>query len=303
MIGALEASVLWSLWLLASTTGGSISWHMGANAEEWTARELQGLGPLWQIEHSIPLPGRTHPIDIDHVAMGPYGVLVMETKWTSKSIDLNATKLDKDVQSAIKQVSWNARDLAATIPEKIEVIPVVVYWGRKVIPPSEARLRVGDVRIVAGRKAEEWRPLLTGRRVDSEAVDRFADAVRSWRVEEEERTIGVARDRHLQTARLLARMSIFSLSVVTAIGVAGWNWEPLGRVLFRAMQPTGGAAGGVVLLVPLLMAVAGLGFAHLARRVDPNVPWWRGTGPIAAWAALFAILGLWSSHNAARWFS
>ena len=292
LIGAMEVSVVWAIWSVVGTASGSVSWHMGADAEEWTARVLRDLGPLWQVEHSVPLLGRTHPIDIDHVAMGPYGVLVVETKWTSKAIDLDAAELHKDVQWAIKQVSWNARDLAAAVPKQIDVIPVVVYWGSKVLPPAEPRRRVGDVRIVAGRKADEWRPLLSGRRVDSENLAIFAAAVQSWRAEEEERTVGTARDRHLHRARRLSRISVCTLGAVTAIGVAGWNWKALGRVLSRAMLSTGGAAGGVLLLLPLFIAVAGLGFVHVARRVDPNVPWWRGSWPIVAWAAVFAFLGL-----------
>lgn len=71
-------SVPWALWTLALSMDGSVSWRIGADAERWTANALDRLGDSWQIEHNISFPENGHPLDVDHIAIGPYGVLAVE---------------------------------------------------------------------------------------------------------------------------------------------------------------------------------------------------------------------------------
>lgn len=57
------------------------NWEAGAKAEEKAARLLKALGPDWTVLHDITVHHRGW--NIDHVAIGPQGVFVINTKTTS----------------------------------------------------------------------------------------------------------------------------------------------------------------------------------------------------------------------------
>src|SRR5205085_1067253 len=79
--GALVASGAWSVSLLVHTMSGAASAAMGATAEQWTADDLRSLRRAgWRLTHGVRLRASR---DIDHVALGPGGLLVVETKWSS----------------------------------------------------------------------------------------------------------------------------------------------------------------------------------------------------------------------------
>lgn len=56
------------------------NWEAGAKAEEKAARLLKALGPDWTVLHDITVHHRGW--NIDHVAIGPQGVFVINTKTT-----------------------------------------------------------------------------------------------------------------------------------------------------------------------------------------------------------------------------
>jgi hypothetical protein len=54
--------------------------ELGADAERWTAEELDKLDPRqWQVFHDVPVRWG----NVDHVAVGPGRVYAIETKWTT----------------------------------------------------------------------------------------------------------------------------------------------------------------------------------------------------------------------------
>jgi hypothetical protein len=53
-------------------------WYLGAIGERRVAWELRGLAPGWTVLHSVPVGRGTS--DIDHVAIGPAGVLTINAK-------------------------------------------------------------------------------------------------------------------------------------------------------------------------------------------------------------------------------
>ncbi len=54
------------------------AWRIGAEGEERTARSLDRLGRRYRVLHDARVPGRRS--NIDHVVVGPTGVLTIETK-------------------------------------------------------------------------------------------------------------------------------------------------------------------------------------------------------------------------------
>jgi hypothetical protein len=174
-------------------TGGGY-YLAGYAAERWTGKVLRDLGPRWRVFHGVPFSSGfsrgAYVIDVDHIAVGPYGVLVIETKYSSALLDLNSKRLDSRVQDAIGQVEGNAARVRGLLSQElpgVPIRPVLIYWGRWVTSPTNAvRLvdgRVEDVRIVCGSEGSTWRALLQvndGFGLSDEAINVAADKIEKY---------------------------------------------------------------------------------------------------------------------------
>jgi hypothetical protein len=280
-------------WIAVTSADGSASWRVGAQAEQWTARELDALGPSWIIEHDIPFPERTYTANVDHVAVGPHGVLAVETKWTSHEVDLRARRLAPEVERAVRQAQASAGRISGLIRrvnDQVAVIPVVVYWGPHVIPPPEPVRRHDGVRVLAGRQGAEWRCRLGDTRLAAADIDRIAARVRDWRIEQEARTVGIAIAARLRQAHRLGRLSVGLALLMVAL-------VPLSRVSGSAgdFVDTMFRIGGRPLALALLLAplITGLGSATLvglARQNDPELRSVPGFVPLGVWIVGFVGL-------------
>ena len=164
LLGAFLVSVPWAFWMVGLTMGGGASWLAGAEAEEWTGRELNRLGDDWSIEHNVPFEYGSSKwkkvLDVDHVAVGPYGVLVVETKWTTDDLDLGSSHIEPLLQNAVEQAAKNAGRIRGLLSREVDshlVIPVVVWWGPKVKAPDGCVRELDSVRVVCGTDAPVWR--------------------------------------------------------------------------------------------------------------------------------------------------
>lgn len=297
LLGAGLASSAWGTWISVVSVDGSVNWRTGAVAEQWTANELHQLGASWQIEHDVPFPEDGYWLDVDHIAIGPHGVLAVETKWTSDSADLTANRLSKQVQKALGQAEANAgrvRGLLRRVSD-IDVIPLVVYWGPGVTPPTTPVRREGKVRIVAGSQAALWRPLLQAERLEPEMVAQLSARVQSWLVEQEQKTISVDVGRRLRPARRLGQASVATMVVLLALLPATMAWDNLDRLIGPLFGFGGGAVGVVIFLLPLVLALATLGLVYVARRQDPSLPFSKGIAPLVMWCTCFGALWLFAS--------
>jgi Nuclease-related domain len=64
------------------------SWTAGAEGEQRTAAELARLaGKGWQVLHDVHWPGRPFA-NIDHIAVGPAGVVVIDSKNWSGPVEV-----------------------------------------------------------------------------------------------------------------------------------------------------------------------------------------------------------------------
>jgi hypothetical protein len=61
------------------------AWEKGADGESQTAAALARLGPEWTAWHDLKWPGRRFA-NIDHLAIGPSGIFVIDSKNWSGAI-------------------------------------------------------------------------------------------------------------------------------------------------------------------------------------------------------------------------
>ena len=165
--GALIATGFWIAVIIVLVGSGSASAMMGEVAEQWTAQELRPLRRRgWRLINHMLI--RRH--DIDHVAVGPSSIVVVETKWSSESWDLD--RPSHWLGSAVRQAQDNARDVRLHLGGNLAGAPiraVVVLWSAEPLPDRSAA--IDDVAVVPGPLLRDWVASLDGVTFGPEEVD------------------------------------------------------------------------------------------------------------------------------------
>ena len=144
-LSAIWALVAWvQLAALALWAGGNLLFGRAESSTEDVLRHRRRMG--WRVAQDVALEdGR----DIDHVAIGPGGVVVVETKCRR---DVRADAITWAAHRALR----SGRTIARALPsvDGAPVIPVVVVWG----PETSAGLpaAVDGVRVVHGPDLGTW---------------------------------------------------------------------------------------------------------------------------------------------------
>lgn len=174
-LGALVTLVLLTFFALIAVLAGGVNWITGALAERTTSNLLKKLGPDWQTFHNIVIPPQRHnggwQADIDHVAVGPYGVLVIDTKYTSLPFEFDSPQGFKYLRYDLDQVKRNAlrvRELLNDESLAPGIVPVLIYWGVRIVESDTPITRIDGVRVVSGYDFKRWKPLLSDRRMTLE---------------------------------------------------------------------------------------------------------------------------------------
>ncbi len=157
-----------------SVASGSTSAAMGQAAEEWTATELKRLRRHgWKHINNVMF----RQWDVDHIAVGPNGVIVIETKWRSDPIDL--TNPDEWLLEAAERLHRSERDVAGHLgwganPDA-SVTSVLVVWGPSITQRDDQPLRSQrGVNVLAGEHLRRNLDDLTDQILSPKDVDDIA---------------------------------------------------------------------------------------------------------------------------------
>jgi hypothetical protein len=168
------------LWLGGTLLGGSLvmwlyvadsvpahieRWGIGAAGERRTERVLRPLQRVgWTIRHDLDLPGAGN---IDHLAVGPAGVFVLDSKAWSGIVTVDqdgATITARDApdsawlargehRAATRTAARTARALAVAVGRTVPAAQsVIVVWGAF---PQRVAVS-GGVTYVAGEHVHDW---------------------------------------------------------------------------------------------------------------------------------------------------
>jgi hypothetical protein len=90
------------------------AWARGADGERRTAELLRGLGRDWVVFHDAAIPGAR--ANVDHVAVGPTGVWVIDSKAWSPPVgvseDARLTHRGQDLVAELSTTQWEALHVA-----------------------------------------------------------------------------------------------------------------------------------------------------------------------------------------------
>lgn len=144
--------------LLVSDLLGSMGFkarQIGGEAERWTTAELRRLGRHWRVIDDVRFEGG----NVDHVAIGPDRILVVETKWLGPRRDASWA-----IGDASRQLSWAAeriRLLLRDLCPRRTIVPMLMLWGPGASLNQSALTGADGLEVVAGRDAKAWRSALT----------------------------------------------------------------------------------------------------------------------------------------------
>jgi Nuclease-related domain len=153
--GAWIATGVWLGLFQIVLASGTAPRMMGDWGEQFTARELRKLSRRgWMLINHVCL--RPHG-DIDHVVVGPAGVLVVETKWSGDPWVLD-TEANERVRHAVEYVARDARDIWGMFPNHVgasAVKAIVVLWGGS-NPHAETLREIDGVTVMRGHELQRW---------------------------------------------------------------------------------------------------------------------------------------------------
>ena len=121
----------------------------GLDAERWTSKDLRKLlGQDWHVVDWVSF--KFH--DVDHVVVGPGGVIAVETKATDSKLDLSGRGQTRALEWMDQAFdgSRSVRLLLQSFGYRLPVSPLVVVWGSEI---SGTPL-MGDVPVLRPRELE-----------------------------------------------------------------------------------------------------------------------------------------------------
>jgi len=142
-------------------SAGIAARELGAEAERWTADELDKLDPRqWKVFRDVPVRWG----NVDHVAVGPGRVYAIETKFT--------TAKGRFREGFAQQAAKQATRLSELSSQGVhrQVVPLLVIWGNGVADTLKHKPELDKssrTRILAGATATDWLERM------SKAADRF----------------------------------------------------------------------------------------------------------------------------------
>jgi hypothetical protein len=153
-VGALVTTLVGFVVVAVAEDSGAYRFLQGAVGEQQTAAVLRRLERRgWHVINDVAFAG----FNVDHVAIGPAGVIAVETKTNSGRWDFLATELNPFAAAAVRQTRAAARKIRLLLSEvgDLPVVPLLVVWGADVVVPPQGLL-ADDVRVVLGRHARAF---------------------------------------------------------------------------------------------------------------------------------------------------
>lgn len=222
------ATAFWITVIAVLALSGTMSAYSGLLSETSVADELRRWRRRgWRVVNGLTLRAN---MDIDHIAVGPPGVLVVETKYSDHAWPVGSAGdpfMAGRLAAAVTQVLRNAKDVARHEDFKRAiggalVRPVLVVDSSEPSPHNAPEwLTTDGVTIVPARHLPKWLGTLDGDTLDAERVVRIWTEL-SAHADRRDKCDGSPRPTMSQiTQRVLAAPAGFLAATSIVSGMAG----------------------------------------------------------------------------------
>jgi hypothetical protein len=179
-VGAVVVFWIGLVWVGVLIGSGQLRHFWGRSGERATAQELASKRLRragWSVAHGLVVRGH----EIDHVAVGPGGVIAIETKWvTGERWTVERGTLRGPIRDPILQVRRSAARVGELLRSStggrhdVDVIPVLMVWGPGSPVVSPETREVGGVPIFTGRTIDDFRSWLSQDRLERSKAEAIA---------------------------------------------------------------------------------------------------------------------------------
>jgi hypothetical protein len=163
--GAVLIFIVLAVPLLAVTGAGQINRYWGSSGEQATASELDSRRRRrqgWRSIHGLVI-GDT---EIDHIAVGPGGVLAIEAKWTNAPWKLVGDHLIGPWGDPLAQARTGAHQVRAFFDSatggrlSVPVTPALLVWGPGCPADPGSGASIGGVEVYSARDLKSFQARL-----------------------------------------------------------------------------------------------------------------------------------------------
>jgi hypothetical protein len=187
--------------------------------------------------------------DIDHLVVGPAGLLVVESKWSRHRWPLGDQSqpfMSARLSDAVAQVLRNRKDVSTQFAKALDGTPlraVCVIWSAEDSSGDPPWIEFGDAVVVRGPALKSWLRSLAGGALDEPGIDRV------WKEIEHQASVRDENDRKRSgpprptMARVVVESflapflgAVLALYGLVAVGLAHQTWlDVAGPFLFAAV--------------------------------------------------------------------
>lgn len=282
-IGAAGATSFWLVVLGVTVWSGIAPLVMGIQGEANTADVLKEFkGKDWHLIHGMRFPQSG---DIDHILVGPSGVLVFETKWSRNRWPIKNegwSYIANELRAAITQVKKNREDLKTklqSIKNDVPIYAVCVLWSAtdsSKDPPWFYRQSPDFVYIVRGPELKDWLLTLRKSSLNSDRINEIASEMKK-----------LARDLDEQSPESYRRTLNRIINDSIWLPAMGFLTPLLGIFAISMLRNGYIELGGLVVL-----GVLGLFVRHRSRLKAVTVCWFASLGLVVGFLLGHEILFL-----------
>jgi hypothetical protein len=180
-VGAVGTSGPWLVAILVILWTGVGNTLMGLEGEHFTAEILRKFRPHgWILVNGIKIK---RAADIDHVLVGPAGLLVIESKWSHNpwpTSDQDQTFMAGAFKRAVSQALRNRKDVEWRFEKDLEGVTikaVCVLWSNEYSASDPLWFEHRGVLVVRGPALESWLKNLTGVSLQQPDIERVLKVI------------------------------------------------------------------------------------------------------------------------------
>lgn len=180
-VGAMGASGPWIVAILIILFTGVGNTLMGIEGENFTAEVLRKFQPYgWILVNGIKIKRKA---DIDHVLVGPAGLLVIESKWSHNrwpSDTQDQTFMAGVLKRAVSQALRNRDDIEWRFGKDLRgatVRAVCVLWSSEYSADDQLWFEYQGVLVVRGSALDAWLKSLSEVSLDQSGVERVLKVI------------------------------------------------------------------------------------------------------------------------------
>lgn len=260
-VGAMGISGPWFVSTIIILYSGAATPLMGLDGEASTADVLRKMKhDGWRLVNGIKIQWKA---DIDHILVGPPGILVVESKWSHNRWPMGKPGeafMTHRLNRAVSQALSNRKDVEAKLATGLnaKVQAICVLWSSEDSSDDPLWIEVGEVVVIRGQALRTWLMSLTEVTLAESQIKAIWEDMERFAIERDQSDLAFSKPPRPTIDRLIMRSVVLPTSKV----FLGLMLPLYGAMAISRFQPRWLIGSGVIFL---LIGVGGLRVSSLRK--------------------------------------